>query len=427
MSILIKNANLISMANSRPKFEENVDILINNNIIEKIDKNILESENTKIINATNKIVMPGFINTHAHVPMSIFRETLDGLNLQEWLKEKIWPMEDKLTGEDIYFASLLSFIEMIKNGCTCVNDMYFLTEQIIKVAIECGIRLCTTRTLLSVDPDIKLKEFDEIVNKYKNIDGKIMLNMGIHGLYTTNKEDLVKFLKYAKDNKLMVHMHFCENKQEVEDIKNKYNVESPMDVIEEYFRDIPTILAHCVILTNDEINRLKKYKNISVSHCPVSNLKLGCGIAKIQKMLDNNILVSIGTDGQGSGSNLDMLEAAKYATLLQKGINENPKNIPAYEALKLITINGAKALKIEDKVGSIEEGKCADLIVLNTNTETMTPTNDIFANILYNAKGYNVDTTIVNGEILMENRVLTKIIEKDVFKQCSKIISRINT
>ena len=426
MSILIKNANLISMADNRPKIEEDVDVLIENNYIKKIEKNIFVNEEVKIINAKNKVVMPGFINTHSHIPMSIFRETLDGLNLQEWLKDKIWPMEDKLTKEDIYFGSMLSFIEMIKSGCTLINDMYFLTEQIIKAAIEIGIRLNTTRTLLSIDSNKRLKDFDELSNKYKNIDSRIIINMGIHGLYTTNKQDLEMFSKYARDNKLMVHMHFCENKQEVADIKNMYNVESPIDVIEEYFRDIPTILAHCVQLTDNEINRLKDYTNISVSHCPVSNLKLGCGIAKIQKMLDNNILVSIGTDGQGSGSNLDMLEATKYATLLQKGINENPKNLPAYEALKLATINGAKALKIEDKVGSIEEGKNADLIIINTNTETMTPPNNIFANIIYNAKGHNVETTIVNGEILMENRQLKNVNEKEIINQCNRIIKRIN-
>lgn len=424
MKILIKNTNLISMAENRPKLEENIGILINDNKIERIDKNINVDENLKIIDGTGKIALPGLINTHAHIPMSIFRETLDGYNLQEWLQDKIWPMEEKLTGEDIYYASYLSFIEMIKNGCTCINDMYFLSEYSIKAALETGIRLQATRTLMSENVNGRLEELESLIAKYKKYE-TIGLNAGIHGLYTTNKEDLKTFLNFAKNENLYVHMHFCENAKEVEDIKKSYKVNSPIDVIEKYFNNIPTILAHCVKLTNNEIETLGKYRNISISHCPVSNLKLGCGIAKTQKMIDEGINVSLGTDGQGSGSNLDMFETMKFTGLLQKGINENPKDMPAYEVLKLATINGAKALKLEDKIGSIEEGKNADLVLLDLNFETMKPLNNAFANIVYNVKGTNVNTTIVNGKILMENRKIIGIDEQKIYKQCEKIISNI--
>lgn len=406
MQILIKNANLISMDESREKCEENIDILINNDIIEKIGKNILPETNVKVIDATGKIVMPGIINTHAHLPMSIFRETIDGFELQEWLKEKIWPIEDKLTSEDIYKATYLSCIEMIKTGCTTINDMYFMTDYIIKAALKTGIRLQTTKTLMTSPADsakIRIEELKKLINTYKNED-MISFNAGIHGLYTTKEEDLKEFIEFAKNNSMLVHMHFCENSQEVQDIKRDYNVNSPMDVIEKYFVEVPVILAHAVKLTDEEINRLSKLKNISVSHCPVSNLKLGCGVAKIQNMIDNGINVSLGTDGQGSGSNLDMFETMKFTALLQKGVNENPKNLPAYEVIKMATINGANALGLGEKIGSIKENKKADLIVLDINTEVMQPVNDIFSDIVYNAKGTNVETTIVNGKILMENK-----------------------
>ena len=388
MQILIKNANLISMDESREKYEENIDILINNDIIEKIGINILPETNVKVIDATGKIVMPGLINTHAHLPMSIFRETIDGFELQEWLKEKIWPIEDKLTSEDIYEATYLSCIEMIKTGCTTINDMYFMTDYIIKAALKTGIRLQTLKRL---------------INTYKNED-MISFNAGVHGLYTTKEEDLKEFIEFAKNNSMLVHMHFCENSQEVQDIKRDYNVNSPMDVIEQYFVEVPVILAHAVKLTDEEINRLSKLKNISVSHCPVSNLKLGCGVAKIQNMIDNGINVSLGTDGQGSGSNLDMFETMKFTAMLQKGVNEHPKNLPAYEVIKMATINGANALGLDEEIGSIKENKKADLIILDINTEVMQPVNDIFSDIVYNAKGTNVETTIVNGKILMENK-----------------------
>ena len=426
MKIIIKKIKLISMAENRPKIEENIDIMINNNKIEKIDKDIVPDKDAKIIDGTNKVAMPGLINTHAHVAMSIFRETLDGYNLQEWLKDKIWPMEDKLNGEDIYYGSYLSFIEMIKSGCTCINDMYFLPEYSIKAAMETGVRFQTTRTLISNDVDKRLEELKDLINKYKSND-TISINIGIHGLYTTNEEDLKKFLNFAKKENLHVHMHFCENSIEVQDIITSYNVKSPVEVIEKYFKDIPVLLAHCVKLTDNDIETISNYKNISISHCPVSNLKLGCGIAKIQKMIDNGILISLGTDGQGSGSNLDMFESMKYSALLQKGVNENPKDMPAYEVLKCATINGAKALKLDDKIGSIEEGKCADIIILDINKENMKPLNDIFANIVYNAKGTNVETTIVNGKVLMENRILNEINEQKICNECEGIIFKLNS
>lgn len=425
MKILIKNATLISMNEEREKIEKNVDIEITDNKITQIAKNIESDSEEKVIDATGKIVMPGLINTHSHVPMSIFRETLDGYNLQDWLEKKIWPMEDKLTESDIYYGSKLSFIEMIKTGCTTINDMYFMTDDIINAAIDTGIRLQTTRTLMNMNEEDgiqRLKELDELLEKYRNKNELITFNAGIHGLYTANLQYVEKCIEFAKEKELLVHMHFCENKKEVEDIKNIYK-ENPIDILEKEFIGIKSILAHCVKLSKEDIKRLSKL-NISVSHCPVSNLKLGCGIANINEMIENNINVSLGTDGQGSGSNLDLFETMKFTALLQKGIQENAVSMPAYEVLKMATINGAKALNLEDKIGSLQEGKIADIIILNLNDVVTNPVNDIVSDIVYNAKGTNVETTIINGNILMESRKIKKD-EKEVFEKCRKIMERI--
>lgn len=425
MKILIKNATLISMNEEREKIEKNVDIEITDNKITKIAKNIESDSEEKVIDATGKIVMPGLINTHSHVPMSIFRETLDGYNLQDWLEKKIWPMEDKLTESDIYYGSKLSFIEMIKTGCTTINDMYFMTDDIINAAIDTGIRLQTTRTLMNMNEEDgiqRLKELDELLEKYRNKNELITFNAGIHGLYTTNLQYVEKCIEFAKEKELLVHMHFCENKKEVEDIKNIYK-ENPIDILEKEFIGVKSILAHCVKLSKEDIKRLSKL-NISVSHCPISNLKLGCGIANINEMIENNINVSLGTDGQGSGSNLDLFETMKFTALLQKGIQENAVSMPAYEVLKMATINGAKALNLEDKIGSLQEGKIADIIILNLNDVVTNPVNDIVSDIVYNAKGTNVETTIINGNILMESRKIKKD-EKEVFEKCRKIMERI--
>lgn len=425
MNILIKNCNLISMSAKREKIEENIDILIKAGKIDKIAKNIEENVD-KVIYANGKIVMPGLINTHAHVPMSIFRETLDGYNLQDWLEKKIWPMEDKLNLEDIYYASLLSFIEMIKTGCTTINDMYFMTDEIIKAGLNSGIRLQTTRTLMDIakDGEIRIKELEELIERYNNKEETITLNIGIHGFYTTNAPYIEKCANLARKYNKIVHIHFCENSKEREDIIKGYSVQSPVELIKKYFKDLHVVLAHSVKLTKEEIKELAN-ENVHISHCPVSNLKLGCGVANISYMLDKGINVSIGTDGQGSGSNLDLFETMKYTALLQKGILENPKILPAYEVLKMATVNGAKALGLEEKIGAIEENKSADIIIINMDTVTSIPINNVFSQIVYNIKGTNVETTIINGKIVMENRVVKGINESDIYNKCNQIIKRI--
>lgn len=422
MKILIKNCNLISMSENRKKYEPNMDILIEDNKIKRIEKNINE-DCEKVINANGKVVMPGLINTHSHISMSIFRETVDGLKTQDWLTQKIWPMEDKLTNEDIYYATMLSCIEMIETGCTCINDMYFMTEDIIKAALESGVRLQTTRTLMGHNKEdlIRLDELNNLLENYKY--ETITFNAGIHGLYTSNEEYVKKCVDFAEEKNLPIHMHFCENTQEREDIKRDYNVEEPSDVIKRDFKGIHNILAHSVKISDKDIENLKE-TNTYISHCPVSNLKLGCGIAPITKMVEEGLCVSLGTDGQGSGSNLDMFETMKFTALLQKGINENPEDLPAYEVLKMATINGAKALNLNE-TGKIEEGKLADLIIINMEETITNPINNIFAEIVYNVKGSNVDTTIINGKVLMENRKISNVNKKEIIQKCEEIINRI--
>ena len=402
MKILLKNCKLISMQEGREKIEDNVDILIEDSYIKNIQQNITDDEAQKI-DLNGKVVMPGFINTHAHVPMSLFKESVDGYLLQDWLEKKIWPVEDKLTSDDIYKYSKTTFNEMINTGTTCVNDQYFNTEDIIRAANDKKIRIELTRTLMDSDGNGKqrLDELKYILDKYRDYNSNITFNVGVHGLYTSNEKYIKVVTDFARENNLKIHMHFCENSKEVEDIKREYKVEYPAQVLEKYFRGIKLILAHCVKLTDEDIKILKEL-DVSVSHCPISNLKLGCGVAPVQKLLDNGINVTLGTDGQGSGSNMDMFETMKFTALLQKGINENPMNMMAYDVIKLATINGAKALGKENEFGSIDINKKADLIAIDLESTCVNkPINDIFSTIVYNAKGVNVEFLMVNGEILL--------------------------
>lgn len=264
-----------------------MNIYIRDDKIAEIGEEITPNRGAYIIDAKDKICMPGLINTHAHLSMSIFRETLDGYTLQKWLNEKIWPMEDKLTPEDIYYASILSCLEMISTGTTTANDQYFMAESTIRAAVETGVRLQLTRTVNDVGnmQEERIEGLKDLIQAYNKRYDQITLNVGIHGLYTTGKETVEKMVELAKENELPIHMHFCENTKEVEDIKRNYGVSSPLDVLEEQFSGTKMILAHAVKLTDEEIERLR-YLNVSISHCPVSNLRLGCGVAKVQKMIE---------------------------------------------------------------------------------------------------------------------------------------------
>lgn len=425
MDILIKNCNLISMDETREKIEYGIDIAITGNKIENIEKNIIPCDNTRIIDATNLYVLPGFINTHAHIGMSIFRESVDGYTTQDWLTQKIWPIEDKLSPEDVYNSSLLSCVEMLKTGTTTVNDHYFFPESIIKAVQKSGMRAELTRVLMNSDGNLeqRYKELENLISTYSNKYENITINVGIHGLYTANQECIEKAIRLAKSHNLNIHMHYLENSQECPDIMANYNSKKPFEIVSQYFKDTSSIFAHCVKLQDEDFEVLKNL-NIKVAHCPVSNLKLGCGVANISKMLDYGIVVSLGTDGQGSGCNLDMFDTMKLTGLLQKGFHENPELLPAYEVLKLATINGAKALNKENLIGSIAPSKLADLILLDLSDITLQPIHDVFSDIVYNAKGSNVVTTIVNGKILMENRKLTSLDENEILKNCQNIINK---
>ena len=426
MKTLIKNCNLISMDKDRDKIEYGIDILINDNKIERIDKNINTNDDSiKIINAENKYVLPGFINTHAHIGMSIFRESVDGYTTQDWLTQKIWPIEDRLTDEDVYSSTLLSCGELIKTGTTTVNDHYFFENSVMKAILDSGMRAEMTRVVMDNVGDInqRFDELEKLIKENKDKYDRISLNVGIHGLYTSSSVCVKIGIELAKKYNLNVHMHYLENAQESGDISNNYNGRKPHEIVREYFGETNNIFAHCVKLTNDDFEVLKDY-NISVAHCPVSNLKLACGVADLKKMKENNINISLGTDGQGSGCNLDMFETMKFAGLLQKGINEDPTLFPAYEILKMATINGAKALNKQHLIGSVKEDKLADLIILDMSDILVQPINDIFSDIVYNAKGTNVETTIINGNIVMENRKLTNVDEKDTINKCKNILEK---
>lgn len=419
-SILIKNVSLISMSESREKVEHDIDIEIRDGKIFNIGKN-LSCHDAMVIDGNGKVIIPGFINTHAHIPMSLFRNSVDGLKLEDWLSNFIWPIEDRLTDEEIYSATLLSAIEMVENGITTVHDLYFRYDQIIPAVKEVGLDLIVSRTLMNQDNCGEQRILDalKLMNEYKDV----KFTLGIHGLYTSDEEYIKRVTDLAKEKNMPVHMHFCETDTEVATIKERYNVSHPGEVLKKHFQGLKCILAHGVKLDGYDMDAISKM-NISISHCPVSNLMLGCGIADTTKMQGMGINVTIGTDGQGSGNKVSILEAMRIAALLQKGSKENPLLMPAYEVLKMATINGAKALGLEEEIGSIEVGKRANLVVFDFKEVSNYPINNYIANIVYNANSSDIETVLIDGDIVMNNKKF-KVNREDIIKKCEEIVNKV--
>ncbi len=424
--IILKNCRVLTMKDDKNEILENVDILIKNDTIYDIGIGITDKEAEKY-NMKGKLVMPGLINCHTHLAMSIFRETLEGYTLQEWLENKIWPAEKNLNKEDIYTATLASCIEMIKSGTTTCNDMYFNTIAVCHAIKDSKLRCVSSHHLMDIDNkgEENIKGQLDTIKKFKN-NKNINFAIGLHGFYTSSPKYVKEVKKLNKELNLPIHMHFCENKKEVETIKEMHKVESPVELLNKYFSKDKLILAHCVELTKKEIEEISKLKDVSVVYNPVSNMKLGCGFANINYMQKNNINICLGTDGQGSGSNLDLFDVMKITALINKGVDKDPKKLTAKDVLKMATINGAKALGIEDKVGSLEIGKKADIIALDLEDIFTKPENNIYSQIVYNANSKNVYMTIINGEIVyIKNKYLVLKDEKEIINKNNEIIKRI--
>lgn len=420
---VIKNGTVITMSPNRDKIE-NIDIVIEDNkIIDLVDNYVGEYD--EIIDATNKIVMPGIINAHTHLGMSYFRATNDNLTLQDWLNNKIWPIEDKMDEEDVYYGILLSCIEMIKTGTTTSNDMYFFSNKGIEALLETKVRCLFTRCLSDINNngDKVIDEFIDLYNKYKDND-LIKFSVAPHAMYTCNLEYLKKCSDLATKLNLPVHMHYLENRKEIEDIKKSYNMK-PIDVLKESgLINNKLILAHCTYLDDENLEAFKD-KDISIAHNPISNLNLGCGIADIIKYKDY-ANICLGTDSQGSGNNLNMFYHMSVVDLLQKGMKEDSTVLSSYDVLRMATINGAKALGMSDTIGSIDIGKKADIIMLDLENSKTAPHIELITNIVHNAYD-SVCMTMIDGNILMKDKkILLDIDENELLKIINNRIKKLS-
>lgn len=424
MSLLIKNIRLLSMAEKTPNII-NTDIYIENDTITEIGENLNYNADT-VINGNGKVAMPGLVNTHTHLAMSMFRGYKDELKLMDWLNNSIFPIEAKMTPEDVYTTTQLSCIEMIKTGTTTFCDMYFHHDATLRAAEEAGLRGIVSCNFVDGIPN-KEELIECIKTTYKEQkekDSTIQVGVTAHALYTCSPELVKRLINLSIELQTPFIIHLAETVEEVEIIKERYNTTPTRLLYDLGITNTHTILAHGIYIENEEIELLKDIKG-GISTNPISNCKLASGICDVVKLRNNGINVGIGTDGQGSTTTLDMFEEMRVCAYLQKLKHNDPTCIKAYDILKMATIEGAKVLGLQEKIGSIEKGKKADIILIDTNKPHLLPENDIVTNLVYSANGADIDTTIINGKVIMQGRNLLNIDEEKILKNSRKIIDKV--
>jgi len=422
MSILIRDASFV-LTNGKGILK-GYDIFIEEDKISEIGKNLKRSAEF-VVDGRKKIVMPGLINSHTHVSMTLLRGLADDLPLMDWLKNHIWPTEQRLTAKDVYQGALLGCLEMIESGTTCFGDMYFFADEVGKAVKLSGIRSLVNSVVIDLLPEnvAGLRVLAETLKKIRQLNcSRVTPWLCPHSPYGCSEETLRRVKEISRKEKLRINIHLSETKSEIEEIKKKHG-KSPVEFLSEIeFLDSDVTAAHCVHLTDKEMKILKE-RDVKVVHNPVSNMKTASGVAPIPEMLEKKICVALGTDGAASNNCLDMFQEMKFAALLHKINKLNPTVIPAEVVLGFATVNGARALGLENQIGAIETGKKADIIILNIKKPNLTPilsNHSVASHLVYSATGNDVETSIVDGKIIMENRKVLTLDEEDVMEKAQE-------
>lgn len=418
MTILIKNVIWQG---------KKTDFFIKEGKIEKIGRKLNLKAKDIIDGKKEKAILPGFINCHTHSAMILFRGLGEDMKLKDWLEKKIFPMENKLTEDDVYLGTKLACLEMIKSGTTTFNEMYFFPKAQIEAIKEMGARAVIGLVVVDFSQMGCTKEnAKKIFLKLKDkLPSTIKFSIAPHAIYTVSKESLIWAKNFAKKNNLLIHMHLSESDWEVKFSLNKYK-KRPVEFLEKIgFLSKSCLFAHSIWLSEKEIEILAK-KKCNLIYNPCSNLKLASGFFPYKKIITHKINVCLGTDSAASNNSLDLIREIKIASLIQKGIEKDPTIFSKKESLKILTERAAKALQI--KAGKIKKGYLADLILIDLNKIYFQPGHNFLADLVYSASGDCVSDVVCNGKILMRDKKIeneekiiknAKILTLDFIKKLS--------
>ena len=425
MGIILKNILAVLPEGEKDIIKE-TDIYIEDSRIAAIGNGPEGFVADKVIDGKDKLAIPGLINCHTHSYMAFMRNVADDLSFMDWLFGTIDPIEQQMTDEDTYWGACLAILEMMKSGTTCFNDMQMNIHQTTRAVKESGMRAVISRGLVGSGNDeagqIRLAQAYEERDAAKDCD-RLTFMLGPHAPYTCDDGFMRIVSEEAKKNNMGIHVHLSESVSEIQQIQEKYGC-SPIEMADKNgLFDVPAIAAHCVQITESDMDILKA-KNVSVVTNPASNMKLGNGFAPVPAMLEKGINVCLGTDGAASNNSLNMFHELSLLTLIHKGVGKTPQCISAKEGFRIATINGAKALGLDKETGSLEVGKKADIAILNLNTPSLTPRNNLIAGLSYSANGSEVETVIIDGKITMENGKVLTMDEELVYKKVNDIIVR---
>jgi len=393
----------------------------------------LNSRSRKTIDASGSLVLPGLINTHTHLPMVCFRGLADDLPLMDWLNNHIFPAEAKYVNRDmVYQGSLLAMAEMMLSGTTTFCDGYFFEGAVAEATRATGMRGVVCQGFIDFptpdnpDPSKKADTARSFIAQWTGVSPLITPALVCHSPYTCSPETLTLIKSIAREHDLPFLIHLAETRDEVSVIGERYGTTPVRHLRDLGILDDRTIPAHCVWVDDEEIDIMAEC-GVKVSHIPESNMKLAAGNAPIPRMLERGITVSLGTDGCASNNDLDMLCEMDTTAKIHKVVEGDPTVMDAETVLRMATIEGAKALGMEYSIGSIEAGKCADIIILDMRKPHLTPLYNGYSQVVYAATGADVATSIINGQIVMEQRHLLSMDIADSMAMVRRIADTIKT
>ena len=421
MKLLIRQATLVTV-NARDEVLQAADLAIADDKIVGVGSAPPGFVPDRVLSGRDRIVLPGLINTHTHLSMTLMRNYADDLAFWPWLMERVKPLEDHLQPEDVRIGARLGIAELIRGGTTCFHDMYFLLDEVADEVASAGLRGCLCGALFdnSGQGEQLLRAAVGLHERWHGkAEGRVTVGLGPHSAYLCSPPYLQEILEEAERLRCGLHIHLAETEREVDESRERHGV-TPVQLLAELgCFGVPTVAAHGIYVDVAD-QRLLREGGVTVAHNPSSNLKLANGIAPVQALLDHGVNVSLGTDGAASNNNLNLFEDMHLAALLQKWLRRDAKALPARQVLRMATIRGAQALGLDDRIGSLEIGKQADLIMIDAAQPHLAPRHDPVALLVYSAQAADVCTVLVDGRVLLQDRALTTLDEESLLAQATE-------